>query len=202
MRNKGFTILEVVIATTIMVGVVLGAGAFARDILNLNRSATQSLIAQSDARRVLKSAVAELRTASPSDTGAYAIESAATSSLIFFADIDGDGRAERLRYFLDPETRTLKRGVVVSVNNPPEYVIDQETTSTLAEGLSFESNLPIFEYFDTNYDGTTEPLSYPLDVSVIRLVRITVTIDKDPNKLPGPQTIFSEVTLRNLKDNL
>ena len=60
----------------------------------------------------------------------------------------------------------------------------------------------IEEYFDSNYTGTSTPLSQPVQATQVRLIRITVRIEKDPNKSPGPLTATSQVFLRNLKNNL
>ena len=61
---------------------------------------------------------------------------------------------------------------------------------------------PIFEYFDSNYNGESAPLLQPVQITQIRLVRITVKIEKDPNRSLGPVIATSQVFLRNLKDNL
>lgn len=202
MNNKGFTILETVIAISIMLAIVFGASLMARDVLFLNQSSLQSLMAQSDMRKAIKSIISEIRTATPAATGAYTIESASTSSLVFFSDLDGDNRSERVRYFVSTSTQSLNRGVVVPTGNPPTYVLSGESVSVVASYLVLSTSTPVFEYFDTNYAGTTSPLTYPIDVSLIRLIRATISIDKDPNRPPDALTTSSEVTLRNLKDNL
>lgn len=202
MPKQGFTLVEFVMAVAIMISIVFGVTNLARDVLVINTSATQNLVAQSDARKALKSIIAELRTAAPSSTGAYTIESASSTSVIFFADLDNDNRTERIRYYLDYPTRTLRRGVVVPTGNPPSYVLGQETYTTLSSDIVISTTTPVFEYFNTNYAGTSSPLTYPIDVSVIRLVRVRLIIDKDPNRAPLEQITTSEVTLRNLKDNL
>ncbi len=64
------------------------------------------------------------------------------------------------------------------------------------------STLPIFQYYPATYDGTGSALSIPVTISSVRLVKITVIIDNDPNRSPVPMIVTSSVTLRNLKDNL
>ena len=44
----------------------------------------------------------------------------------------------------------------------------------------------MFRYYDTNYDGTTGALPEPINISAVRLVKITLVIDKDPSALPSP----------------
>jgi len=36
----------------------------------------------------------------------------------------------------------------------------------------------------------------------VRLVKITIVIDKDPQTPPGPMTLTTQISIRNLKDNL
>jgi hypothetical protein len=45
-------------------------------------------------------------------------------------------------------------------------------------------------------------MTYPIDIQSIRFVKVTVIIDKDPNRSPGEMVVSSQVNLRNLKDNL
>ena len=201
MKNKGFTLLESIMSVAIMVAIVFAATLLAKDVLSTNQSAVQSLSAQSDTRRAIKSWIAELRTATPSATGAYTIESASTSSLVFFADLDSDNRSERIRYFISTSTRSFNRGVVSPTGSPPSYVLSGESVITMVSDMVQGTSTPVFEYFDTNYAGTSSPMTYPLDVSMIRLIRVNISVDKDPNRSPDPLTVSSEVTLRNLKDN-
>ena len=131
------------------------------------------------------------------DTGAYVINQAEASSFIFYSDIDNDGLKEKVRYFLIGTT--LQKGVIKPTGSPLSYNPLNETISTLAENLT---NVSIFDYYDKFYDGTTAPLSLPVNTSDIRLIKITIIIDKDPNRSPTAMTFSTEVSIRNLKDNL
>jgi hypothetical protein len=63
---------------------------------------------------------------------------------------------------------------------------------------------PIFEYFDSSYDGsaTAPALIFPVTPINIRLVRITVKIDSDPLQSPDEFIVTTQVSVRNAKDNL
>jgi hypothetical protein len=41
-----------------------------------------------------------------------------------------------------------------------------------------------------------------VSVPAVRLVKITVIVDANPAKMPAPRTFTTQVSLRNLKDNL
>jgi prepilin-type N-terminal cleavage/methylation domain-containing protein len=203
MKKKGFSIIELVVAIAVSAIVVFMVTAFARDLFLLNSSAQSSMTAILESRKVLGTMVAELRSATPSALGSYTIESVATSSIIFFADVNSDKVADRIRYFFDSVSRSVRRGVVLASGSPPSYNIGSETFSTIITGVSNDASLPLFEYYDGEYDGSSPPLSFPVNVSDIRLVKINIRIERDPNRTP-PQlmVVSSQAALRNLKDNL
>ena len=200
-RNKGFSIVEFIFAVVIATIIVMAITLFARDILSINTSAQSSLTAILESRKILSVMVKELRSTAPSALGSYPIEEAATSTIIFFADVDEDDVADRVRYFLDPVTRDITRGVIIASGDPPDYAA-AETFSTLMTDVGNATTTPIFDYYSGAYTGSGIPLLMPIDIPLIRLVKITIDIVSDPNKSSGARTITSDAALRNLKDNL
>ena len=102
-----------------------------------------------------------------------------------------------MRYFLNGTS--LQRGIVIPSGSPLGYT-NSETITTLLTNIT--NTTTIFNYYDTSYDGTTASLTIPVDVSVIRLVKITLTVDNNTNLPPPAVTFTTQVSLRNLKDNL
>lgn len=200
-KKRGFSVIELLFAITITTLIVMVVTLFARNVLSLNSSAQASMTAILEGRSILRTMVSELRSASPSAQGAYTIDTAGTSTLIFFADVNSDGIADRIRYFLDSGTRSVKRGIVLASGSPPGYVLSSETISTLMNDVSNGVAVSLFEYYDENYAGTSSPLALPVNIASIRLVKITVQIEKDQNRSPELTTLTSQATLRNLKDN-
>ena len=159
-----------------------------------------SISGAQDARAVLRTMAREIRTASSSNLGTYTIATASPQTFIFYSDIDDDGLKERIRYFLDDTD--LKKGVIKPSGNPLVYDPASEIiVSVLVQNVKNDSQ-NIFDYYDTNYDGTTDPLSEPINLISVRLVKITIIIDADENRAPVAKTFTSQVSLRNLKDNL
>ena len=202
MNKTGFTLVEILVTLFIVTFIGIATSQFARNVIIYNTAGQDSLNAQLEGRKVLKVMVAELRSASVSALGSYPIDTSGTSTLIFFSDLNGDGLSERIRYYTDPVNRTLKKGVVIPSGNPVTYNLGGETVSTLVTSIANGTSTDMFNYYDSNYAGTTTPLTFPPDTSRVRLVKITVLIDEDPNRLPNAINITSEVGFRNLKDNL
>ena len=198
-KKYGMTLVEIIVSTGIMLLIGVGIATFQRDIFFLNSATQNSLSVQMDGRRILRTLIAELRSANRSSLGSYPIASAGTSTLIFYSNIDSDIYFERVRYFL--QGKDLKRGVIKPAGNPLAYNTSAESVETIIRNVSNESTTPIFEYFSSTYAGTSTALTYPIDNLSVRLVRVTVHIDSDPNREPQALIMRSQAMLRNLKDN-
>ncbi len=199
-NKKGFTLVETLISISIIVVIGLALTSFERDIFFLNNSLQGNLSAQIGARRVLRTVIRELRGASPSSLGSYTINQAGTSTLIFYTNVDTDVLKERVRYFI--QGGQLRRGVIKPSGSPLVYNSANESIDVVINDVINGTSTPIFDYFDTYFTGTSSPLTQPVDTLAVRLLRVTVIIDKDLNKPPGAITVTSMGTLRNLKDNL
>jgi len=202
MKNKrGFSLIEILVTVGIFSVVAILLSTMGRDLFFNNYFVQKSLVAEGEGRTTIKQIVKEIRTLSSSDGGAYPFESASSSSLIFYSDIDGDGSKERVRYFL--EGQTFKKGEIKASGQPPVYPSASEKIKILATDV-INSGGKIFTYYDKNYDGATSTpaLASPIDVKNIRLIKIELLIDNNQARSPVPLYITSQVTPRNLKDNL
>jgi prepilin-type N-terminal cleavage/methylation domain-containing protein len=198
-RQGGFTVVEILVTMAIFSIIIGAVSLFARDIFYFNNIFSGGLISYDDAEKILQPVSSEIRSASPSSLGAYSIEQADNNNFTFFTDINNDGLKERIRYFLSGNI--LKKGVIIPSGNPLQYSSGNETITDIVFNLR-NGVTPIFAYYDTNYNGSTAPLTVPVSIPSIRLVKITLVIDVDPNKPPLPITVTTEVSIRNLKDNL
>lgn len=196
-HKRGFTIVETLFGISIFIMIILAISLFSRNIWIYNSFIFSGLTNADAGRQILKSITAEVRTASTADTGAYVINQATESSFIFYSDIDNDGLKEKVRYFLSGSS--FQKGIIKPTGSPLIYNPTNEKISTL---ISNVTNSSIFYYYDKNYDGTTAALSSPVNIPSIRLVKITITIERDPNRSPVPATFTTQVSIRNLKDNL
>jgi len=198
-KNKGLTLIEILITVAIF-SIIMGAiGYFVRDLFYYEDVFSGGLTSYDEARKIFQPISSEIRSASPSSLGAYPIERADTTSFIFFSDIDNDGLKERIRYYLSGTN--LMRGEIISSGMPLQYLSENESLVEVIHGIRNEST-PIFTYFDSSYNGSNAPLSQPVSVFNVRLIKITLIIDNDPNKPPAPVTVTTQISIRNLKDNL
>ncbi len=196
--TKGYTLPEIVITVTILTVIVGAIGAFQSNIFSLNRVIQTGINNQYEAKKIIKPFVNEVRGAVSSQGGAYPIEQAGTSTLIFYSNIDEDQKIERVRYFLDGNI--FKKGVIKPEGDSNYYDLNNEQISQVVHSVLSEN---IFEYYDSNYYGSTStiPLIFPINPSDVRLIKITLKIDNDPYKDPAPMIAQTQVSIRNLKDN-
>lgn len=194
----GMTFVEVLIGVAILGFLALAVGAFSADVFSLNSVIQNGLTAQQDGRQVVKTMAAELREASQSSTGGYPIELASTSEIIFYSDVNNDGLKEKIRYYLSG--LVLLKDVVKPSGNPLVYS-GGTTTFTVIHDVR-NGTTSIFTYYDKNYTGTSSPLSFPVNLLSIRLIKVSLAIDRDPYRSPVPLFVQTQVMLRNLKDNL
>lgn len=195
---RGFVLAELLVALGILAVIIIGVGSLTSNVFKFQAYNNESATEIDELRRFMKTFVAELRSAETSDNGGYAISSASPSAITFYDDTNNDGTREQIRYFLSGTT--LKKGVTASTGVPPAYVAGNEKLSEMVHNVTNLST--IFSYYPASYAGTSTPLAIPVDIIQIRLVKVQITVDQDPNRLPGPVTDSTQVSIRNLKDNL
>jgi len=199
-NSAGITLVEVLVSIALFTVIMLAVTVFQRDTIMFQATISNSLGGSNDARTILKVMGHELRSMSASNNGSYPIVSASTSTVTFFSDVDDDGLKEQIRYFIS--NNMIKRGSIKPTGPTFIYLPANETFSTLAINVKNSDSSPLFEYYDNSYDGTSAPLPQPLVLNDVRLIRINILIEADPNRSPQPLLYTSQITLRNLKDNL
>jgi len=197
--KRGFTLVEILVSVSIFAAIIVFIGGFQSDVFSLNRIIQSGLQNQSEAKKIIRPFANEVRSAATSNLGSYAIAETIETSFTFYTDIDSDGLREKVKYFLDNGEFTKS---IISPTGQP-LVYDQENEQII-KVVQDVVNYDIFEYYDSLYDGTASStaLSQPVITSDVRLVKVTLIIDSDPNKPPAPIEVTTQVSIRNLKDNL
>ncbi|MBI5229733.1 MAG: prepilin-type N-terminal cleavage/methylation domain-containing protein [Candidatus Magasanikbacteria bacterium] len=195
-NSSGFTLLEVLVAMGLFIMIITGVTSFITMTFKSNDIIYTQLSAQKDARSALSGMVKEVRNADSSSIGSYLIDTAASSTLSFYSDINSDTFRERVRYFVSGNL--LKKGVMSPSGTPLTYNPANEVVTTVAHDLI--PNSQPFQYFDATYNGNGVGfLAQPVNVTDARYIRITIVIDQKPNVAPVPLTASTEVEIRNLK---
>lgn len=198
--RRGFTVIEILIAAAVFAILIFVVASLRANVTTLSNLVSQKLQSRQDLDRVIEQVVTELRSASPSSQGAYPIESASSSSLVFYSDVDSDGLYERVRYAVS--SSTLLRGVTKPAGNPLAYATSSEQLSAVITSLTKTTSSPVFQYYGAGYTGSEPPLSATATLpSAIRLVRVTFYVDVRPREAPKPAYVSQLVTIRNLRDD-
>lgn len=194
------TLIELIVTIGVLALVINVIAVFSVDVFKTTGSIQGSLTAQQDARNVLRQLATELRTSSSSSVGAYPLAEVGNNRLRFYSDIDNDGLKEEVIYYLSVDGKTIFKDIRKPSGAPLQYS-GGFTTSTIIRDVA-NGATPLFTYYDTNYDGTTSALVQPINIPLVRLVKATIVIERDPNRSPVPIIVTTQVSLRNLKDNL
>lgn len=199
--KKGFTLLEVIIAVFLFSGIVAVVALFGVYYFKNYSFSYEEQQVIGQAQGGLTQMIREIRKAQNGDDGSWPLVQTDDTTFIFFADISGDGRADRIRYFLNGTD--LKRGVIQPTTVPVSYPLANETFTTIANYVS-ATNSAIFQYYNGNWpaDIVNNPLPASQRILNTRFVKINLTIDPSKNFSSQPFTLSSGVTVRSMKTNL
>lgn len=176
--SSGFTLLEILVSVSILVGLISSTGLLWKYLSETELSFFQNLGVQQEVARTFQEIVLEGRSIGSSSAGSYPIAAVASTSLTFYSDIDADGLYEQVRYFL--ENGILKKGILKPSGNPLVYNPANETISEAVHDIAPDFT-GIFSYYTSNIIEDATPLSYPINISDIRMIKMELKI-KPENK--------------------
>jgi prepilin-type N-terminal cleavage/methylation domain-containing protein len=200
-KKKGMTLIEMMMAIAIA---LLAMGGFT--LLFFKGVQTNSFVIEEGnaalyASRAIDTLVSDLRKVRQGDNGDYPIVSVASFDLKVYSDIDNDSITERVHYYL--EDTTLKRGVAKPIAGTPViYPANDTEVSVLANAIVNTPNEPLFSFYNKDYPSDTihNPMTGSIALNDIRLVRVWVHIDINPQRASNDINIESFAELRNLND--
>jgi prepilin-type N-terminal cleavage/methylation domain-containing protein len=200
-KLKGLTIIEMLVAIAIL---AIGMQGFTMLFLRtwtLNSYALemgQSSMAVSQGVGKIENYI---RGARQGDDGSYPIASANDNDLVVFSDFDKDGVTERLHFYKNGQS------VIMGLRDPSgtiprTYAAGDQQTITIASHIVNDASTPIFYYYNENYPGDTvnNPMTVPVTISNVRLMKIFLKINIDPNRAPDNVEMQTFVEMRNLSD--
>jgi Tfp pilus assembly protein PilV len=193
MKEKGMTIIEAMVWVSITSMILLAITQSVQYFYRSNSYAVEQASAVSSGQRGVSEMVRVIREAAYASDGAYPIVSMATSSFIFYADIDSDPFIERVRYFLSGGV--LRRGIIDPAGDPPVYT-GAEVVSTVSDNIrNVEKATDLFKYYDKNGVLMTDLTR----IGEVRFIQATMIVNVNPNRLPNQFTLQSSAAMRNLK---
>ncbi len=198
MNNRGFTLIEILIAMAVTAMSLVFVAYFVVDISNFGTDLGNRLETEFELQLTLRAMISEIRSMGPGGNGAYPIATATPTTFTFYSDIDGDGLFEQVRYFLDGTV--LKKGVTKpTATQPVQYPSADEVISEAVHSM-----IPgtLFTYYPEGLPDEMSPLASPVNVASIRLVNIIGTVDKDTTLPPLPTTLSITATIRNLRGEI
>jgi prepilin-type N-terminal cleavage/methylation domain-containing protein len=192
LAQAGFSMIEMMVATGLMV--IIGASiAGLQYIMAKNEVLVLTGSLNVDQANASLAAISrELRTARAGDQGAYLIESASAQALVFYSDIDADGKSERIHYFL--QGTNLQKGTTEPSGNPVTYPSNTEKVRTITENIR-NGAIPIFNFLNENGQTTS-------NVSLIRMIQIYLRVNQNAGDPESDYVLETNANVRTLKENL
>lgn len=200
-NEKGFTLIEILIAATLIVVLAGGIVTVQYIISQTQTNVFQQMIGVDEANRNVNSLVRELRNTQTGENGAYPLEVAQDQEITFYSDIDNDNLTERVRYYLSGSD--LYKSVIEPVGVPGTYPSGNAKTKVVAENIKNNMD-PIFYYYNGDWpdDTTNNPLDTPSRLSDTKMMKVYLKINPDDTEDNNEFLLESFVQIRNLKENL
>lgn len=179
-KVSGFTLIEVLVSAAILV--ILGAGFLGLQYMFSENQivAWQAYFSVEDANGILSNMVKELRDASQSENGSYPFVEFNDQEIIFYSDINSDGKTERVRYTLS--SNQLIKGVIQPTGNPATYPTTNEKVTVLSSNIRNLAQ-PVFYYYNNAWpnDTTNNPLPLATRLSNTSLIKINLRLNTKAN---------------------
>jgi len=200
-NSHGMTIIEVMVSIAIFVIAIEGFTLLFMRSWKMNSYTLEMGQSSFAVSQGVNTMISYLRKVRQADDGSYPIKSATDNDLVVFSDYDKDGVTERLHFYL--QNSQIKMGVTNPTSTMPKtYPAGDQQTKILADKIVNASSEPIFYYYNKDYPGDAahNPVATPADVLAVRLIKIFLKINIEPNR--GPENIETQsiVELRNLND--
>ena len=196
-NESAFTLIEILVAMGIAIMIMLFIGYFIRNVINFETFFTGEIGIQQELLQTQQTIIPEVRSMRISAVGGYPIAEATSSSFTFFSDIDGDNVIEQVRYFTS--STILEKSVTKPVGNPLVYNPANQIITDMVHNLDMSTS-SIFSYYDANYSGSEPAMPYPIDISLIREIGVSISAKNQDGS--SSEQFSIKISPRNLRTNL
>lgn len=207
MRRGGFTLLEVVISSTIASIVIVAVLVFYSRIVIVSRQQFEQVRITEDARVQLNRVSDTLRNARQLDCdgngdtsleGEYWLQMADPYQIVVYSNVDEDAAIEKVRYFIDlsesGEKILLKRGIIQPGSATCDFSGAEQVSTVLGSLRNISSDTALFDYYSS--DSVDSLMSLPIVLTSVKRVHLHLVIDATENVLPNAAYIETDVVPR------
>lgn len=194
-HSKGFTLVEVIVVTSIFTLISLALSVIIGNLYKTNAYTLEQAYEVNHARRGIERTVRDIREMTYGEDGAYPLVTMGTGTISFYSDIDRDESVELVRYELSDTT--LFKYVYNATGTPLTYDTDTpDETYTISEYIRNTTQATsTFRYFL----GDGQSSASTTRTTDIRYIEIQAIVNVDPNRNPGEFSLRSSAAPRNLK---
>lgn len=195
LHNKsGFTLIETLVVVGIFSFIIIGMSTMFATLYKQQHADVVRLESLQIAGRAIETMSSEVRKINRAEDGSSPIVSAEESYLVFYSDIDNDGLTEKIQYFL---AGTNIQKTVTEPGAGLDYS-GAGVVTIIARNI-INDTVPLFAYYDEDYLTSLTPLTYPANVTEIKLIGINLYINPDSNYLSNPLFVTTKIHPRNIK---
>lgn len=190
-KKLGFTLIEMVVVTAIVSMLTVVIASFLTASMKSYRIKRQSIDLEQKSAQVMRDFERNTRAASQ-------IITADSNQLTFlrYFDVSSTTPPTQVRYFV--VGNKFEIGLTEPQGTPPNvtYPSGSEKIDLIINDVT--NPVSLFTYFDGN--GTQLPA--PTTITNIRMMGLSISLDKNGAMPPAPITETTRISLRNMKDNL
>lgn len=189
-KGSGFTIIEMIVVISLISIITLLVVSMLVTSLKTYRTKKQVVDAQEKVAAVMREFEQTTRAADE-------LISVGQNELSFYRFYDLTSVSPtKVRYFIDGNQ--FKVGLTQPEGIPPSitYPSSGEKIDLIIPDVI--NSAEIFNY----YNGNGDILTGTIDSTNVKMIRLTISLDKNGDLPPGPTTETTEVMLRNMKNNL
>lgn len=194
--QRGITLVELLVTIGIM-GVVLSMiFTFVKDSLDFQERSVERAAVNEACKNALGDVEASTIGMIESESGAFPLVSAGADDMSFYSDIDLDDTVEKVRIYR--QGINLVREITEPVGE--SYPGTPTKTENICTYMNLSPTDDVFIYYGDDYTGNENPLSEPVSVPDVRVVKIVLECEVDPELDPNADYFYSTfVKLRNLE---
>lgn len=202
-EQRGLTIVELLVGMLIAIVVSFAVLAVLSSTTGVFDSQTVRMQNQDDARTAINQMARYIRMATSSadnvSSQSNAIATALPQDIELFCDVDGDGTAEKIRYYLEGSVLMSQAADPAWIETPDphwEYA-EYETDGVVIENTVRNGTEPVFTYY-RNIGGALEAFtpSNETERREIVTVALTVRVNERPDLAAGDVGLETQVQIR------